>query len=137
MKWFDDNKSFEYNRKKYKKLAFKYHPDRPHGDNVIMSEINVEWENLKEIYTQHKQVQEKNSSYPRYRKKPFTRQYYPPFYKYYKQPKSKTPHIIEFKGKKYKGTDEEIFIKIFSDHGYKGLIQFAGEIVLNKILNEI
>lgn len=46
MKWFTNPQTLEELKKEYKKLVFKYHPDRPNGDTKAMQEINAEYEKL-------------------------------------------------------------------------------------------
>lgn len=45
MKWFKDIKDITELKKEYKRLAFKYHSDRG-GDDELMKEINVEYEEM-------------------------------------------------------------------------------------------
>ena len=44
MKYFKDLNSMEAVKKQYRKLAMKYHPDRPTGDTKIFKQINNEHE---------------------------------------------------------------------------------------------
>ena len=45
--YFNDCKNLNEVKSLYKSLALKYHPDRPGGDNLIMQQINLEYENIK------------------------------------------------------------------------------------------
>lgn len=45
MKYFENIKSIEELKKEYRKLAFKYHPDRG-GDAEIMKKINCEYDKM-------------------------------------------------------------------------------------------
>lgn len=45
--YFNDCKNLNEVKSLYKLLALKYHPDRPGGDNLIMQQINLEYENIK------------------------------------------------------------------------------------------
>lgn len=46
MKYFTNPQTLEELKKEYKKLVFKYHPDRPNGNTQIMQEINAEYDRL-------------------------------------------------------------------------------------------
>ena len=48
MKYFKDLNSMEAVKKQYRKLAMKYHPDRPTGDTEIFKQINNEYEEAME-----------------------------------------------------------------------------------------
>ena len=48
MKYFKDLNSMEAVKKQYRKLAMKYHPDRPTGDTEIFKQINNEYEQAME-----------------------------------------------------------------------------------------
>ena len=48
MKYFKDLNSMEAVKKTYRKLAMKYHPDRPTGDTEIFKQINNEYEQAME-----------------------------------------------------------------------------------------
>ena len=46
MKYFSNINTLEELKKQYKKLAMKYHPDRPNGSEEIMKKINSEYEKM-------------------------------------------------------------------------------------------
>ena len=48
MKYFKDLNSMVAVKKQYRKLAMKYHPDRPTGDTEIFKQINNEYEEAME-----------------------------------------------------------------------------------------
>ena len=48
-KYFKNITTIEELKQQYKKLCFKYHPDRPNGSTEIMQQINAEYEQLCEI----------------------------------------------------------------------------------------
>lgn len=63
MKYFKDVKSLEDLKKQFKKLAMKYHPDRPTGDVEIMKAINNEYDKLFPIWKNRDQVNSSETSY--------------------------------------------------------------------------
>ena len=56
MKYFKDIKSFEDLKKQFRKLAMKYHPDRPHGDSETMKTINNEYDILFPIWKDRENI---------------------------------------------------------------------------------
>ena len=46
MKYFNNINTLEELKKQYKKLAMKYHPDRPNGSEEIMKQVNNEYEKM-------------------------------------------------------------------------------------------
>lgn len=51
MKYFDRNKSYEENKKIFRELCKKYHPDKSTGNEEVMKEINNEWESYTKGHT--------------------------------------------------------------------------------------
>ena len=56
MKYFKDIKSFEDLKKQFRKLAMKYHPDRPNGNSEIMKAINNEYDVLFPIWKDRENI---------------------------------------------------------------------------------
>ena len=56
MKYFKDIKSFEDLKKQFRKLAMKYHPDRPNGNSETMKAINNEYDVLFPIWKDRENI---------------------------------------------------------------------------------
>lgn len=62
-KYFEDVKSIEELRQRYRELLKKYHPDNEGGSVEITQEINAEYDRLFEVLSKEKQSDEENPKY--------------------------------------------------------------------------
>lgn len=105
MKYFDPYVTEAENFKTYKKLSLKHHPDIPGGSKEKFQEILTEWEAAKKLY--------KKGRLPLEKRKPAKRMNI----KVNIVQPGQTIHKVEYRGKKYSGTPDEIIMKVMNDFG--------------------
>lgn len=115
--YFDENDTFESNKKIWKELCSQYHPDRPGGDAVIMKQINSEWAELKRYYESNAINEESDDLVDL-----FAKSHEEWFSRFPKHDNQKEP-LITFKGRRYKVSDK-ILEEVARDHGGLGLMEF-------------
>lgn len=119
--YFSYQKSFEENKKSYRTLSMKHHPDKPTGNEEVMKAINDEWETYEKNHKTLFSLPDSKTIHPESAWESIfahIRVIFPD-----EDEEEDELEYIMFKGSKYL-VDENILETIARRHGGMGLLEF-------------